>query len=225
MRVVLSLGVALAAIVAVGCSGEAEQKMPKFNTGALVRLVNMTKSPVHVKFGVSGSADCNSWDRTTFIRCPPKKLDVEVTMNGKSEKVPVDLQPKGQYTVYAVESGGKVEYTTITDEPKDAGAGKVMFRAISFAGQDVDVTIKPVSGDALEAKALKKGTPSSVMSSSPQSFTVTVSVGGKPIGEEKIEAKDGETYTVGVSEDGKPMMKVFLNNQKMLATPGGASPA
>lgn len=153
-------------------------------------------------------------------------MTVEVKHGGKTEKVQVEPKPNGLYTVYGVErAGGKVEYVVVGDELKDAEAGKVMFRAISFAGQDVDISVKPLVGDVMDAKALKSGAASSNMVSTPQSFTVSLMVGGKSVGQETVEAKDGETYTIAVTADAKPAVKIFHNNPKMKAAPGGASAA
>lgn len=223
MRVAVSLGIIAVAIGLSGCNKQPEH-VPSFNTGAMVRFVNLTGSDLTFKLGNTGDAPCKSWDRTTFTRCRPKATEIIAKRKDHpDEKFTVDLKPSNRYTIYGVERGGKIEYVTIDSDPKDAEASRVIFRAISFHSGDVDVAVKPLTGDLLEAKGLKSGAPSDNMVSTPQRFKVTVTSGGKKIGEEEVDTEEGGTYTIAVSGDGKAI-KVFHNNPKMLASPGGSSP-
>lgn len=225
MKAASICGFVAVALMAVGCAGE-QKATPAFNTGAMVRYVNLAGSKAEVSFGNIAPAVCAEWERTGFSRYRPKPLEVTVSRDGSTEKVNLDLKPSTRYTIYGVERpGGKIEHVTVEGDPKDAEESRVIFRAISFAGPDVDIVLKPTLGDPMEAKGLKSGQPSSNMTSTPQTFTVTAMSGGKPIGEQTIEAKNGETYTIAVTGEAKPGLRVILNNKKMLASPGGSSAA
>lgn len=220
----VAIGIVVVALLACGC-GKEEPTVKTFNTGAMVRLVNLTDKELNAKFGMYSSTSCLGWSQSVFMRCPPKDIEVEFTGGGVNQKVPIKLEPSTRYSFYGVQRNGKVEIVTVKDDPKDAEEAKVAFRAISFADGDVDIVVKPAAGEPLESKGMKSGEPSKELSSTPQTFTVTAMSGGKSIGETTVEALAKETYTIAVTGGAKPELKVMLNNPPMKASAGGASAA
>lgn len=200
-----------------GAPDEIPGTTAKPKAGALVRLINLSNEDTALWLGNIRVLHCAPDTSVPFVRQRPgsKKCRVEYKKQDKSTEVSVDLQAAKTTTLISFD---KLDARVVSGDPSEGSEGACV-RLDNLTSLPVTLTLNKKGSGA----TIAPNSGGDILPLSMGDNEISASFKGGNL-KENVDATKGQAYTALVfSKNGKPTLKVILNNPPLHSAGQGKS--